>query len=106
MSNTLFSVVKHYKNGSEPMFIQEDLTYEEAKKIVNSFPDSKETMVTFLQQEKKPIHCGTFNGMGTEYELSECTGIGVETLENLKGARIQILSDATGDDEALQGREV
>ena len=32
MSNTLFSVVKHYKNGSEPMFIQGDLTYEDAKK--------------------------------------------------------------------------
>ena len=48
----LFSVVKHFRNGSEPMFIQENLTLEQAKKIVNSFPDSQETMVTMLQQEK------------------------------------------------------
>ena len=99
MSNTLFSVVKHYRNGSEPMFIQEDLTYEEAKKIVNSFPDSKETMVTMLQQETKETHFGTFDASGYEYELAECTGIDVETLENLKGEVIQILCDATGDDE-------
>ena len=99
MSNTLFSVVKHYRNGSEPMFIQEDLTYEEAKKIVNAFPDSQETMVTSLQQETKETHFGTFDGSGYEYELAECTGIDVETLENLKGEAIQILCDATGDDE-------
>ena len=42
---------------------------------------------------------GTFNASGYEAELAECTGIGIETLENLKGARIQILCDATGDDE-------
>jgi hypothetical protein len=49
----LFSVVKHFRNGSEPMFIQENLTLEQAKKIVNSFPDSQETIVTLLQQEKR-----------------------------------------------------
>jgi len=42
---------------------------------------------------------GTFDGSGYEHELAECMGIEVETLENLKGARIQILCDATGDDE-------
>ena len=42
---------------------------------------------------------GTFDASGYETEISECTGIEVETLENLKGARIQILCDATGDDE-------
>ncbi len=114
MSNALFSVVKHYRNGSEPMFIQEDLTYDEAKKIVNSFPDSQETIVTLLHQEElccypqnnhvrcqqtKETHFGIFDGSGCEYELAECTGIDVETLENLKGEAIQILCDATGDDE-------
>lgn len=54
--------------------------------------------------ESKPINdgtdfYGTFDGSGFEDELSECTGIEVESLENLKGARIQILCDATGDDE-------
>ncbi len=49
----LFSVVKHFRNGSEPMFIQENLTLKQAKKIVNSFPDSQETMVTMVQQEKQ-----------------------------------------------------
>jgi len=54
--------------------------------------------------ESKPINddtdfYGTFDGGGFEDELSECTGIEVESLENLKGARIQILCDATGDDE-------
>ncbi|MDB4343538.1 hypothetical protein OAA15_00795 [bacterium] len=54
--------------------------------------------------ESKPINddtnfYGTFDASGYEDELAECTGIDVETLENLKGARIQILCDATGDDE-------
>lgn len=54
--------------------------------------------------ESKPINddtdfYGTFDGSGHIYELSGLTGIGVETIENLKGARIQILCDATGDDE-------
>tara|TARA_R110000744_G_scaffold288987_1_gene399953 strand:- start:322 stop:681 length:360 start_codon:yes stop_codon:yes gene_type:complete len=53
MTNKLFSVVKRYRNGSEPMFIQGDLTYEDAKKIVNSFPDSQETMVTMSQQKEE-----------------------------------------------------
>ena len=53
LAESLFSVVKHFRNGSEPMFIQENLTLEQAKKIVNSFPDSQETMVTMLQQEKR-----------------------------------------------------
>lgn len=53
----LFSVVKHFRNGSEPIILQENLTREQAKKIVNSFPDSQETMVTFFQQEKRiPTH--------------------------------------------------
>jgi len=53
----LFSVVKHFRNGSEPMILQENLTLEQAKQIVNSFPDSQETMVTFFQQEKRiPTH--------------------------------------------------
>ena len=42
---------------------------------------------------------GTFDASGYETEISECTDIEVETLENLKGARIQILCDATGDNE-------
>ena len=49
----LFSVVKHFRNGSEPMILEENLTREQAKKIVNSFPDSQETMVTFFQQEQR-----------------------------------------------------
>jgi hypothetical protein len=54
--------------------------------------------------ESKPINddtdfYGTFDASGYEAELEECTGIEVESLENLKGARIQILCDATGDDE-------
>ena len=57
-----------------------------------------------LQQEKKQSieegpHYGTFDGSGFENEISECTGIGVETLEILRWTRIQILCDATGDDE-------
>jgi hypothetical protein len=54
--------------------------------------------------ESKPINddtdfYGTFDASGYEAELEECTGIEMESLENLKGARIQILCDATGDDE-------
>ncbi len=54
--------------------------------------------------EPKPINddtdfYGTFDGSGFEDELSECTGIDIESIENLKGERIQILCDATGDDE-------
>lgn len=49
----LFSVIKHFRNGSEPMILEENLTREQAKEIVNSFPDSQETMVTFFQQEER-----------------------------------------------------
>ena len=53
--------------------------------------------------ESKPIDdtdfYGTFDGSGFEDELEDCTGIYEETLKNLKGERIQILCDATGDDE-------
>ena len=54
--------------------------------------------------ESKPINddtdfYGTFDASGYEAELSECTDIDIESIENLKGKRIQILCDATGDDE-------
>jgi len=59
----------------------------------------RDQMIKQLQVNDDTNFYGTFDGSGFEDELSECTGIEVESLENLKGARIQILCDATGDDE-------
>lgn len=87
------------------------MDYHNLNDMVNSTGIGVNSVLKILEKarekgyiESKPINddtdfYGTFDASGYEAELSECTGIDIESIENLKGARIQILCDATGDDE-------
>jgi hypothetical protein len=70
----------------------------------DDYTTGKLDVIRQVLDKLKPINddtdfYGTFDASGYEAELSECTGIDIESIENLKGARIQILCDAKGDDE-------
>ena len=45
-----YKVFRVYRNSGRHVTLQRNLTREEAKRIVNSFPDSKKSMVCFTKQ--------------------------------------------------------
>lgn len=45
-----YRVVKVYRNSGRRTVLQKNLTRDEAKKIVNAFPDNQKTMVCFTKQ--------------------------------------------------------
>lgn len=45
-----YKVVRIYKKSGKSQLIEKDLSLEDAKKLVNSFPDSALSMVVFKKQ--------------------------------------------------------
>ena len=45
-----YKVVRVYRNSDRKTLIEKNLTLDEAKRLVNSFPDSEKSMVVFYKQ--------------------------------------------------------
>jgi len=50
METKKYKVFKVYRKSGRKIVLQRDLTRDDAKKIVNSFPDSQKSMVCFTEQ--------------------------------------------------------
>ena len=47
-----YKVVKIMKSGNKKVRLENNLTLDEAKRLVTSFPDSKKSMVVFYEQKR------------------------------------------------------
>ncbi len=50
MKEEKYKVFRVYRNSERKTILRRNLTKDEAKKMVNAFPDSKKTMVCFTKQ--------------------------------------------------------
>lgn len=50
METELYIVYRVYRNSARKIIIERNLTRDEAKRLVQSFPDRKSSMVCFTKQ--------------------------------------------------------